>query len=228
MESIIIGISGPAGSGKSTVANYLCDNYFASKISFAEPIRKMLYPIIDLLKYDQDESEVAKVLQEFKEDRIEELGASPRLLMQEIGGLFREINPDTFVNLAEKRIEMVNGINELLTQLFNSKGEIPSYAYIIDDVRYDNEANWITNTKKGTIVRVERPEHLAKKVRDHHSERGINRDYVSYEYKNEDEEMKRVAEIAQDIALRHGLTPLPAEVEKKGKIIMAMENTNVH
>lgn len=227
MESIVIGISGPAGSGKSTVADLICERYFATKVSFAEPIRKMLHPMLDQLMYDSEPSEVVAALHENKESVIEELNVSARYLMQNLGGFFRDVNVDTFVTLADKKIKMLEEINEMLSELMGTNLHVGSYGYIIDDVRYDNEAQWITGQKQGAIIRVERPEELLKEVPKHHSERGINRDYVSREYTNSDQ-MDDAIRIADEIARLHKLNPIPAEMPREGKIVMPMENRNVH
>lgn len=227
MESIIIGISGPAGSGKSTVAELICDRYFATRVSFAEPIRKMLHPMLDQLMYDRDASEVDAALHENKEEMIKELNVSARYLMQNLGGFFRDVNVNTFVTLADKKIKMLEEINEMLSELFGNNLHVGSYGYIIDDVRYDNEAQWITGVKRGAVIRVERPTELLKEVPKHHSERGINRDYVSREYTNSDQ-IEDAIRIADEIATLHKLKPIPTEMPREGKIVMPMENNNVH
>lgn len=227
MESFIIGISGPAGAGKSTIAKHICENYFATRVSFADPIRDMLRPVIDLLNYDKSSESVEKALTDDKEELIKELQASPRYLMQQIGGLFREINPNSFVNLADKKIEMLESVNQLLAGALRVTDRVPVYGYIIDDVRYDNEALWVRDMKKGYVVRIERPEHLLKEVPEHHSERGINRDFVSFEYQNSDNPDDAIA-IANKIATHCNLTPIPDRVNLDGKMVMPMENKNVH
>jgi len=227
MKPIVIGISGPAGSGKSTVADEICKRYFATRVSFADPIRSMLHPMLDQLMYDRDASEVDKALHENKEEILEEINRSPRYLMQHLGGFFREINPNTFVVLADKKIEMLEGINQMLNDLLGSNLHVGSYGYIIDDVRYDNEALWVRDIKQGGVVRVERPTELLKKVPEHHSERGINSDYLDFTHTNSDK-MEDAIRIADQIATHYKLTPVPEEMPREGKIVMPMENKNVH
>src|SRR5688500_6924803 len=41
----IIGVSGQAGSGKDTVANYLCEEYGFVKIALADPIKRFGYHV---------------------------------------------------------------------------------------------------------------------------------------------------------------------------------------
>lgn len=227
MEHIVIGICGPAGAGKSMVAEQICKRYFATQVSFAEPIRKMLHPMLDQLMYDRDASEVDATLHENKEEMIKELNVSARYLMQHLGGFFRDVNLNTFVTLANKKIEMLEGINQMLSELLGNNLHVGSYGYIIDDVRYNNEAHWITGVKRGAIIRVERPTELLKEVPKHHSERGINRDYVSREYTNSDK-IEDAIRIADEIATLHKLKPIPTEMPREGKIVMPMENNNVH
>lgn len=227
MKPIVIGISGPAGSGKTTITKHICDNYFATRVSFADPIRDMLRPVIDLLNYDQKATVVEKVLLEDKEKVIDELQASPRYLMQQIGGLFREINPDSFVRLADKKIEMLDNVNDMLAGVFGIKENLPVYGYVIDDVRYDNEAAWVRDVRKGTVIGLKRPQHLLKEVPAHHSENGISKDFVEIAYENSDNPEDAIR-IADEIALHHNLTPLPEKDKLNGKIIMPMENENVH
>ena len=227
MKSVIIGISGPAGSGKSTVADLICKNYFASRVSFADPIREMLHPLIDQLMYKEDDSVVQAALRENKEEILKDINMSPRFMMQRLGGFFRDLNPNTFVTLADKKIEMLETINKLLSSLAGEQDDVPTYGYIIDDVRYDNEALWVRDIKQGGIVRVERPQELLKEVPDHHSERGISIDFLDFTYTNSDK-MEDAERIADELATHYKLTPMPQELPTEGKIVMPMENTNVH
>ena len=47
---MIIGLTGYAQSGKDTVAQVLVDNYGFNRVSFADPIRKLLYETNPMLK----------------------------------------------------------------------------------------------------------------------------------------------------------------------------------
>lgn len=227
MKPIVIGLSGRAGCGKTSIAQSLCKQYFGSRVSFADTIRQMLHPVIDQLYYNDPPEKVNDTLTVNKEDMIEELGASPRYLMQHLGGLFREINPDTFVHLTEKKIEMLQDINDMLSRLTLSIENIESYAYIIDDLRYDNEAEWIKSKMGGTIFYIDRDESLLKPVPDHHSENGIRAKYIDHTYENTDNE-SALEQIAFDIAGKMGLTEMPIEKQYAGKFVMPTENNNVH
>ena len=42
IKPLLLGLSGGRGSGKTTIANYLVEEYGYSKISFAEPVRDIV------------------------------------------------------------------------------------------------------------------------------------------------------------------------------------------
>lgn len=195
----VIGICGKAGSGKTTVANYLVNKYKVGKISFATPIRKMLYPVIENLYIDRSDQEIEDVLYKNKGKEIDALGTSPRKLMQDIGALMRDYNEDVFVNLAQKTLEGVEELNEVLGRIV-AEGifQVRSSTYVIDDLRYDNEARWIKDSG-GLIFRLNRPEDQLRKVPKHHSENGVSDEYVDHEFHN-DSNVNEIADIAADIA----------------------------
>jgi hypothetical protein len=142
----IIGVTGPARSGKDTVANFIVAMRGGYRYAFADPIRGMLVPLgIDMTD---------PYWQAHKEEEIPALGVSPRRLMQTIGTEWgRElINPRIWIILA----------NSVL--LRHGPG------MVISDVRFEDEAQWVRSLG-GTIVHVIRPDKQA--VEEHKSEQGV-------------------------------------------------------
>ena len=198
----IVGLCGKAGAGKSTIASFLQDNYEAVVISFADPLRDMLVPVIDRIHYADLDTPVSCFFNEYKEDVIEELGASPRKLLQDIGAVMREHNEDAFVNLARAKINMLNEIDSIMSRIAGAS-EPPKMTYVIDDVRYDNEARWIKESD-GYLINIERPEEFLRKVPAHHSENGVNPDFFDLEFEN-DNNINTIKQIANSILLEVGI-----------------------
>lgn len=145
----VIGITGPARSGKDTVANFIVAARGGYRYSFADPIREMLKPLgIDMSD---------PYWQARKEDNIAALGASPRKLMQTLGTEWGRhlINDNLWVLLAHQRLLQAGP------------------GMVIADVRFENEARWV-RAMGGRIIHIERPD--AMKVREHASEAGVERD----------------------------------------------------
>lgn len=198
----VIGLCGKAGAGKSTVARYLQDNYEVVVVSFADPLRNMLSPVIDQIIYEDTETPVSAFFNEYKEDVIEELGASPRKLLQDIGALMRGHNEDVFVNLAQSKINMLIEIDRMIGKMVGATS-VREMVYVIDDVRYDNEARWI-NSHDGAVIAIDRDEKFLRKVPAHHSEKGVSPELVHFTYQN-DNNIKAIKEIAEDIAMEFGI-----------------------
>lgn len=154
MRQLLVGICGEAGAGKDTVAAII-HKYFASHtMAFADPIRAAVSAMLDI---------PISTLQhrESKEERIIDLGKSPRQIMQLLGTEFgREmIHPELWLKIASSRLQ-----KHLKT----------SYV-VITDVRFDNEAEMI-HKLNGYIIKVVR--HGLKPVAAHVSEQGISSKYV--------------------------------------------------
>ena len=75
---MLIGITGPAFSGKDTIANHLCltHGYFTCE-AFADPLRDGLSALFGLFPHHFDAKH--------KETVIEWIGKSPRELLQTLG-----------------------------------------------------------------------------------------------------------------------------------------------
>ena len=122
--STIIGLAGPKGVGKSTYANQLVFDMYKTRewsdairiISFASPLKEMLGCIVHK-DYIED-----------KERIIPNLGVSARHCLQTLGTEWGRnlISDSIWIDITRHRIE-----------------ESDANVFIIDDVRFDNEAEMI-------------------------------------------------------------------------------------
>lgn len=154
--TILIGLAGRKGAGKSTLADYLEWHHGFEQNAFADPIKSMLDVLFAHL--NMDISEVSMKLFHDRKDAIDNdnlFGKSPRELMQTLGTEWgRElVHPDLWVKCALADYERV-----------------PRYRYVFSDVRFPNEAQAIRD-RGGHILWVEGP--CVVNVDDHKSERLI-------------------------------------------------------
>lgn len=156
----LIGLTGPAGSGKDTVARFLCDTQGFVQVAFADAMRDGLKAMFGLT--DEELSDRTK-----KEDYIPWLGRSPRYLMQTLGTTWGRncIKPDLWVQLAARKVEAhrrsspclhINGI-------------------VLSDVRFEDEAAYVRG--QGTLWHIHRTTMaytgLASSALQHISEQGV-------------------------------------------------------
>jgi len=147
----VIGLTGFAGSGKSTVANYLVEAHGFTRLSFAAPLKKMLRtlnPIIDITDNEGgSEYGEVRVGELFKlgwtEAQIKEdpnMGAEYRRLLQVLGtDCIRAVDEHFWVNAATEQMTDDNG------------------KYVFDDVRFPNEAEVIIELNSWGLWNVSRP-----------------------------------------------------------------------
>lgn len=124
----IIALTGPARSGKDTVAEYLERYYGFQTYAFADPMRAMVHALEDYgvrFPADREQSAVGDV--------------SERQMLQDIGALGRTWGPCFWITLADKWLQ---------TQTTD---------VVISDVRMEEEANWI-RMKGGEIWHITRPD----------------------------------------------------------------------
>jgi hypothetical protein len=162
----IIGLTGPAGSGKDTVRQMLEQNHHCTGLAFADPMRAMLAPLLDLCGVGNE----WMTQRELKELPIPGLGQSYRVLAQRLGTEWgRSIDPDFWVKVAAAS----------MAEVMNIKG--PDTVFVISDVRFDNEAQWVKD-HGGVIWHIHRP--AAQAVAAHQSENGINPELVDLKILN--------------------------------------------
>jgi hypothetical protein len=105
---------------------------------------------------------------ELKEVILPEWGLTARQIMQRVGTKLREIDSDVFVLALERELKS-----------FVTRTHLWPISFVISDVRYPNEANWITKNG-GHLWWIERK--MNTKVKDgHESERLLTRSNRTYD-----------------------------------------------
>lgn len=143
----LIGITGIAGSGKDTLADYIIGKYGAKKLALADPIKAILNSIFGFPAAAWDD-------RAWKEKAQAMIGHSPRVLAQSLGTDWgRRINEDLWI-----------------AKLVGRWRESDSAFTVVPDVRFDNEAVYMLRSG-GMMIRVERDE--VEPVAPHASEAGV-------------------------------------------------------
>lgn len=121
--TVIIGLLGPAGAGKSSVATHLVENYGATRYSLASPLKEIAMRTLDLTP------EQVWGTQQQKETVDPRYGFTPRWFLQRLGteGCRAVLGDSVWTDACLARITR----------------EAPRVA-VIEDVRFVNEALAVT------------------------------------------------------------------------------------
>lgn len=126
---ILIGISGKRGSGKDTLANELVKSYGFIKLSFARLLKQHVREFFDMSLEQTDG---------FLKETIDlRYNKTPREIMIQVGQFYRAIDPDFWIKGAFKGLDT-------------------SKNYVMSDLRFKNEANYIRNVHGAYLVRLNR------------------------------------------------------------------------
>lgn len=141
---VLIGLMGVKGSGKSTCARYLVENYNFTEKSFADCLKKACQEIFLL-----SDEQINGSKKEEPDSRW--FNCSPRKMLQFVGtDLLRDgletimpgIKNDVFINHFKLWYE-------------NEIKENPNAQIVVSDIRFQNEANFIKSLG-GIIIKIER------------------------------------------------------------------------
>lgn len=151
-REVLVGLTGPAGCGKDTIANLMLKHGQFDRYALASPIKEGLWQMLDIpMSTWRDRTA--------KEAVIPWLGKSPRQLAQTLGTEWgrQQVHPEIWIKLMQRRWKRVQAS--------------ANPRMVVSDVRFDNEAQAI-NDAGGTVWRVDRPKGLP--VATHSSEVGVS------------------------------------------------------
>jgi len=136
---MLIGIIGPARSGKDTIANFLVKDYDFQKMSFADPIREALVALDPIVSFNGTHTHLSQLIDTLTWDEIKAGSPEIRGLLQRMGTEVgqRMFGKNLWVDMTFKN---ASGIKDL----------------VIPDVRFLHEVAAIKN-RGGIIIRVTKP-----------------------------------------------------------------------
>jgi len=152
-DPLVLGLTGRAGAGKDTAADFLCEHYGFVRCSFAAALKDMAAQLLEEAGLDHAHIYEAGL----KEQPMPGLhGVSGRQLLQTLGDWGRALHPDLWVTLAAMRLGLGPGQDAAVHDRI-----------VLTDVRFPNEARWLAE-RGGLLVRVVRDHAIP--VRQHVSE----------------------------------------------------------
>lgn len=158
MKIALVGLTGPAGAGKSTLAQHLAQRMDFLEASFADPLKDMLAALFDV---DREELETRYLKRDQKEQPVAGIEKSPRYLLQTLGTEWGRqlVHPDLWVMALHRRLAWME--NHL---------EAGQRGVVVSDVRFENEALMIRRAG-GMLVHLRR--HGLDRM-SHISENGVS------------------------------------------------------
>jgi hypothetical protein len=157
---MLIGLTGFAGSGKDSVAEFLSGHHGFTRVAFADPLKKTLY---ELNPYITDELRLQDFVDKRGWDEAKQIPEVRALLQRHGISMRNQLHTDIWVDAA---FRVVDGLTRC----------------VLSDTRFPNEYAAIED-RNGFIVRVVRPGVDA--INEHISEHALDRFPVDAEIRND-------------------------------------------
>lgn len=188
----VIGLLGPAGSGKSTVAEHLVEKYRAKRYSLAAPLKE-----IARLAFDLSHEQVYGT-QEQKEAPDERYGGkSARWILQRLGteGIRAVLGQDFWIKFCLETIERDD-----------------ARIAVVDDLRFANETSAFL-LAGAPVIRLRPPgddesANRASAAGKHASEDQWRVGTASFEYVPEERSVPKLLAFADEVMIRLGLSKI--------------------
>jgi len=134
----VIGLTGLAGSGKSTVAQMLADHHGFTAVAVADAMREAL---LDFDPFVDNRTRLSTIVQRLGWDHAKRAFPEIRRMLQVFGtDVVRKRDASFWVQQMERAI---------------MEHEPPLRRIVVSDVRFDNEALWVTR-RSGRVYEVRR------------------------------------------------------------------------
>ncbi len=190
---MIIGITGKIGSGKTTLANYLVQEYDFIEYSFAGPLKEIgkIFGFSDQQLYGTQEDKLSL---------HSHWGISSREFLQKVG-------TELFRNQLSKVIPDMKIKHTIWADLFKLQYMKKPRHYVISDVRFLDEAKVITELG-GIIIRTERKNDVTScsgYEHVHASETNINKIPFKLRIDNNENTLQEVQIIIDDYLDKLGI-----------------------
>ena len=141
----LVAMTGKAGAGKTTLANYLVNHYGYVKFSFATALKQLLWEA-----YGNSDISTGLIVSKVQDYSTSYGLKSGRELMQQFGTLFREqIDADFWIKIVDNKIARYE------------RDKMYQPDIVIDDLRFMNEAEWVCR-HNGIIIRLEDAPHTVR------------------------------------------------------------------
>ena len=165
---ILLGLAGPAGTGKTTAARHLAPEHGADRMSIAQPLYEILAVSLNITP---EAAITCSEVRDWKEGPHEALnGKSPRQMLQIIGDSLRSHLGEMFlIEYLERRIAVREDMNDHIPMV------------VVPDIRLDIEAEWVRRNG-GHIVHMRRKQ--AEAVAPHCTENGVQLYYKDFAINN--------------------------------------------
>lgn len=153
MKTTLIGLTGPMGCGKDTVADFLIKDFGFKKHSFALPLKQAAAAALGVgIEFFQS--------QEMKKQIIPHWDFTPREFLQRLG-----------TDLIRNNIRQDFWIHRIKFELQNANGEFIPGRHVITDCRFEDEAAFIRSG--GVLIHIHRPGLERSNGSTHASEAGV-------------------------------------------------------